>query len=351
MKTIFFCGHQSPYGLAHLEPLLKSKFTIIAVVLASDKRWKIFREKLVGRRFIPISNSSRTFPKIKSLLKYFLRSLLSFQNNKAKEFQKTLDLVQSYKIPVWLSDDVNESGFLAKAINAKAEIFVSAAYPQIFSKELLSIPANGSINFHPSLLPKFRGAHPHYWAIAKGETISGITAHYMTERIDDGDIIAQRSFPIQELTYKQLYEKILNETPLLVKQVESFLLDKQGKLIKQEPLQASYFRNDREIHHRIFWNIQSTQDIHNLIRAGYAFCSFRNHRLGLQTSSVSAENRNLTNDILVENGTIIDICQNYIAIKTSNGIVHISVFDIFGKSMSALDFIIEFKPFIGEKLE
>jgi methionyl-tRNA formyltransferase len=340
MRVIFLCGHKSPYGLAHLEPLLHSDFEIIAVVLATDKRWNIFRDKLSGKNFHPnkgfISNKY-------GMLRTFLRNF---------KIKKTTDLVKKYKIPIWYEDDINSTReFIPKLKTNKIDLIISAAYPQIFSGELISTPLKGSVNFHPSLLPKFRGAHPHYWSIVKGEAESGITAHFMTENIDEGDIIAQIKFPIENYDYQQLYTKIITETPSLIKKVEDFFLKERSEAIKQDPLMASYFRNDRDIHHRIFWRIHKAHEIINLVRGGNAFCFFRNSKIVVEKCFITDTNRNLTNGIMIENGTIIDLYQDGIAVSANLGIVNITKLIYNGKKMGFLEFIIKYKPLIGERFE
>ena len=340
MRVIFLCGHKSPYGLAHLEPLLHSDFEIIAVVLATDKRWNIFRDKLSGRHFYP---NKGFFPNT-------YRLLINIKIN--SKIKKSINLVKKNKIPIWYEDDVNStSEFLLKLKDNKIDLIISAAYPQIFSNELISTPIKGAVNFHPSLLPKFRGAHPHYWAIVKGEAESGLTAHFMTENIDEGDIIAQIKFPIEDYDYQQLYTKIILETPNIIKKVEDFFLKGNSKAIKQDPLKASYFRNDRDIHHRIFWKNHTVQEIINLVRGGNAFCFFRNSKIVIEKCFMTDTNRNLTNDIMTENGIIIDLYQDSIAISANFGIINITKLIYKSKKMDFLEFIIKYKPLIGERFE
>jgi len=66
MKTILLCGHKSQYCFAHVEPLLRSNLNIISVVLATDKRWNIFKEKLSGEK---IHSDNSHGQKIKMILK------------------------------------------------------------------------------------------------------------------------------------------------------------------------------------------------------------------------------------------------------------------------------------------
>lgn len=78
----------------------------------------------------------------------------------------------------------------------KPDLFVVAAYGQILSKEVLSIPPRGGINVHSSLLPKYRGAAPIAWAIYHGDTQTGVTIIRMTPRMDAGEMLGQVVEPI-----------------------------------------------------------------------------------------------------------------------------------------------------------
>jgi methionyl-tRNA formyltransferase len=217
-------------------------------------------------------------------------------------------ITRAASVPLIETFDVNERGFLGRLRGLGADLFVSAAYPQIFGAELLAIPGRGAVNFHPSLLPKFRGAHPHFWAIATGASTSGLTAHYMTPSLDDGDVIAQTEFPIAALTYSQLYARIVAETPALVARVAAFMDDPSGKATPQDHSQATQFRNDREIHRRIFWRMHSADEVRNLCRTEKAFCYFRDgRRLTLRDATVTASNRNLTNGVRAEPGAVVDV--------------------------------------------
>ena len=77
-----------------------------------------------------------------------------------------------------------------------ADAIVIIAYGQIIPARLLSIPRLGWINLHASLLPKYRGAAPIQWAIANGETVTGVTSMRIDAGMDTGDILLQRETPI-----------------------------------------------------------------------------------------------------------------------------------------------------------
>jgi methionyl-tRNA formyltransferase len=76
------------------------------------------------------------------------------------------------------------------------ECVVIIAYGQIIPARLLHIPKYGWINLHASLLPKYRGAAPIHWAIANGETKTGVTTMRIDAGMDTGEILLQREIPI-----------------------------------------------------------------------------------------------------------------------------------------------------------
>ncbi len=91
---------------------------------------------------------------------------------------------------------VNEAESLAAIRALRPDLVVVVAYGQILRTELLSMPRLGCINVHASLLPKYRGAAPIQWAVARGERETGVTIMYMNEGMDEGDMILKRTVPI-----------------------------------------------------------------------------------------------------------------------------------------------------------
>ena len=88
------------------------------------------------------------------------------------------------------------------------DIIVVGAFGQILSPEILSRPRFGTINFHPSRLPQYRGGSPLEEQILRGETLSGVTAHWMSEEVDRGSLIATQDMPINPGDdYPVLYER------------------------------------------------------------------------------------------------------------------------------------------------
>jgi methionyl-tRNA formyltransferase len=323
---------------------------MIAMVVASKSRWDIFRKTLSGNDNHKVNPVQEGLTATKKIASRLLNLILKKDESNDCKVSDISNALKRRKIPVWSVFDVNHPDFLERVRQLNPDLILSAAYPQIFSKDLIEIPSRGSINFHPSLLPKYRGAHPHFWVIVRGEMESGLTAHFMTEKIDAGDIIVQVAFPISEYNYNHLYQKMIAETPELVKKVAHAL--EEGKPpIPQDTNNATMFRNDREIHRRIFWNIHTAEEIKNLSRTDEAFCFFRGNKVKLLHTYVTDTNRNLTNDVRVEPGTIVDVSEDCIAVKTVNACININSFSDGRKQLSFDRWIRKHRIHIGEKFE
>jgi methionyl-tRNA formyltransferase len=349
LRTLLFCGDRSPYGLCHIGPVLNA-FAVEAIVVATDERWNLFRNALTGKNYQAADRGA----KLADAKRKIASRLSRMAPNQGKDvFVQGMgfdEALQGRDIPIWPVFDVNNEDFLEKVRRANPELILSAAYPQIFSEELIAIPPRGSINFHPSLLPKYRGAHPHFWAIVRGEKESGLTAHFMTGNIDAGDILAQIAFPIDQYNYRQLYEKMIAETPGLVSRVAKYL-EEGRRPFPQDPGKATTFRNDREIHRRIFWNIHMAEEIKNLSRSGEAFCFFRGRRITFLETYVTDTNRNLTNNVRVEPGTVVDIFRDCIVVKTIDACINVQILRDGRKSLPFDRWVKKVGLHIGEMFE
>ena len=92
--------------------------------------------------------------------------------------------------------DVNAEEFLARLRGHAPDVIVSVSCPQIFRAPLIGLPPSGVLNVHGALLPEYRGILPSFWMLANGETRAGVSVYFVDERIDAGDLCAQRAFDI-----------------------------------------------------------------------------------------------------------------------------------------------------------
>jgi len=90
---------------------------------------------------------------------------------------------------------VNEE-FRALLIALKPDAIIVVGYGRIIPQWMLDLPPLGNLNLHASLLPKYRGAAPIQWAIANGETVTGVTTMRIDAGLDTGDILQQHELAI-----------------------------------------------------------------------------------------------------------------------------------------------------------
>jgi methionyl-tRNA formyltransferase len=127
-------------------------------------------------------------------------------------------------IPVFQPESINTPEGVARLREFQPDLLVVAAYGQILSRDVLSVPPHGGINVHASLLPKYRGAAPVAWAIYHGETQSGVSIIKMSIYLDAGEILAQEAFDIgPEVTAGELETRLAGlGGRLAVKVVDEF---------------------------------------------------------------------------------------------------------------------------------
>lgn len=101
------------------------------------------------------------------------------------------------ELPITQPESIKSNdAFRAQLTALKPDAIVVVGYGRIIPQWMLDLPPLGNINLHASLLPKYRGAAPIQWAIARGETITGVTTMKIDAGLDTGDILLQQEIPI-----------------------------------------------------------------------------------------------------------------------------------------------------------
>lgn len=108
------------------------------------------------------------------------------------------ELAEQYNIEVLQPAKLIKSPEMEKIINLQPDLMITAAYGQFLPTKLLAAAKIAAINVHGSLLPKYRGGAPIQYSIINGDKETGISIMYMVKKMDAGDIISQRSIPIED---------------------------------------------------------------------------------------------------------------------------------------------------------
>jgi len=173
---------------------------------------------------------------------------------------------QSVGVQVYMPEDPNSESFIHELTVLAPDVYVLSAYGHILSRKLLDVPRLGGINIHPSLLPQYRGAAPIQRAIMAGEEKTGITIFFMDEKIDHGEMIAQRCIPIdKDDTYGSLSEKLAGFGAEMVLDALRAIGSGNCSPVKQEG-EVSYASKLQKEDMMIDWS-KKVMEVYNRIRA------------------------------------------------------------------------------------
>ncbi len=197
-------------------------------------------------------------------------------------FRSVRQLAGDHGVPVYTPDSVNTTEWIARVAAWQPDFIFSFYYRKILSKEILALARRGALNLHGSLLPKYRGRCPVNWVLIHGERETGVTLHYMEERPDRGDIVAQRAVPItDEDTALTVFGKLTDAAAGLMRDIYPQLRAGTAPRIPQNHAAATYFGGRRPDDGQIDWT-QPARTVFNLVRAvthpypgAFTFCAGR----------------------------------------------------------------------------
>jgi len=201
-------------------------------------------------------------------------------------------------IPVFTPENINAPDSVAALQTLAPDLMVVVAYGQFLKADILNLPSRGPahrlirhsfsdggspvgeggpahhsllgdggcINVHASLLPQYRGAAPIQWAVANGETETGVTTMFVNARMDAGDIIDQLVEPIRpEDTAGSLHDRLAQcGADLLARTIEAL---RQGSIRRQpqDEAKATFAPRIKKADGRLDWRLPATL-IHNHVR-------------------------------------------------------------------------------------
>lgn len=152
------------------------------------------------------------------------------------------DIARALNVPYRMITDSNDAGNVKQIKEKKPDLIISFSAPQILKNEILSTAKFGVINVHGSLLPDYRGCLPSFWYLYNQEKIGGATVHYMSAKIDDGDIIEQGRTDISDCkSMFQIMKKTKTLGGELMLQAIQDIQNGTAKRIPNETEKGRYF--------------------------------------------------------------------------------------------------------------
>ena len=242
----------------------------------------------------------------------------------------------------------NNEEFRAQLTALKPDAIIVVGYGRIIPRWMIELPRLGNINLHASLLPKYRGAAPIQWAIANGESVTGVTTMRIDAGLDTGDILLQKEAAITpEDTAENLAPRLAAVGAELM--VETLHQLASGTLHPrpQDHAKATLAPILKKEDGRIEWR-RSAQEICNRLRGFQpwpgAFTSFRGKNLNIWAVA-PVERRIPQGALAIDADLLIAGCGGDTALELRE------VQPEGRKRMSAVDFIHGYHPQVGERLD
>lgn len=312
LKIIFFGTPE--FGKIVLQKLLQSPYKPSFVVSAPDKP--------VGR------NQELTPPPVKVL-------------------------AQQHKIKIIQPEKLDATTFAIYNLAPNTyDLFIVAAYGKLLPKEILEIPKHGTLNVHPSLLPRWRGPSPIQYAILNGDQKTGVTIILIDSEVDHGPILAQQELdtPIAKMSCPQLSQELAQlGAALLCETIPKWIA---GEIQPKEQVEenATYSRILERNDGHINWT-QTAEEIERHIRAFTpwpgSFTFWRQKRIRVLKGFVVY----LSAGKPLAPGQTFLYQENHFAVQTGMGLFVIEKLQLEGKNaMSIQEFLNGYAEIIGSAL-
>jgi methionyl-tRNA formyltransferase len=258
--------------------------------------------------------------------------------------QRALEL----RLPVSQPDKIkNNEEFRGQLAGLAPDAIIVVGYGRILPQWMIDLPRLGNLNLHASLLPKYRGAAPIQWAIARGEIVSGVTTMRIDAGLDTGDILLQKEIPIapQDTAVTLAPRMAAIGAELMVETLRGLQAGTlrprpqdhaqatQAPILKKEDGQINFQRTAQELLNRLrgFQPWPGT------------YTSFRGKNLHIWAVQL-VERTVATADVLEESGRLLVGCG-------AGSVLELLEVQLEGKKrVPAADFVHGYKPRNGEKL-
>ena len=241
----------------------------------------------------------------------------------------------------------NNDEFRAQLTSLKPDAIVVVGYGRIIPQWMIDLPRLGNINLHASLLPKYRGAAPVQWAIARGETVTGVTTMRIDAGLDTGDVLVQKEITINPTdTAETLTPTLASIGADLVVETLQGLQTGTTKARRQDHEKATLAPILKKEDGRMDFHF-SAQEIYNRLRGFQpwpgAFTTFRGKNLQVWDAAI-AQHSVPSGELLIENNRLFVGCAGGTALAL------LEVQPEGKKHIAAGDFIHGYRPQTGEKL-
>ena len=237
-------------------------------------------------------------------------------------------------IPILQPEKLRDEDFLVHLKMWQADIQVVVAF-RMLPEVVWNMPRLGTFNLHASLLPQYRGAAPINWAIINGEKETGVTTFFLKHEIDTGNIILQRSTPINDDdNVGTLYDRLMNMgADLVVETMERITMDDVSTMPQDDSVAVNpapkIFKEDCKIN----WN-KSAAELHNFVRGlspyPAAFTEVKNDKDQVLSLKV-LETEVIDQTVSEQPGTLVSDGKKQLYFATEEGYLSVKRLQLAGK--------------------
>lgn len=253
-------------------------------------------------------------------------------------------------MPVYQPVTLKDGAFAEELSRIDPELIIVAAYGKILPAYILDYPKYGCINAHGSILPRWRGAAPIQRAIMAGDTVSGVTAMYMAQGLDTGDMILTVEVPItDDDDFGTLHDKLAVAGGNAMAQIIARLRDGTITREVQNDADATYAAKIENADCVIDFT-KSVTEIYNQVRGLSPVPLAVTWMPDGKRLKIIAAQREIC-AVTAAPGTVIDIDHGTLDIACGDGILHVTQLQPEGKGrMAAADFLRGRKLSVGDVL-
>lgn len=235
------------------------------------------------------------------------------------------------------------------------DIAVMAYVLQFAPQSFVNIPRFGTIQYHPSLLPKYRGPSSINWPIAKGDTETGLTVFRPTDGLDEGPVVLQKRVAVgpEDTVGKVYFDHLFPVGVQTMLEAADLIVAGKHTEVEQDESQASYEGWLRDAEAKINWNTH-VDLLHNLIRgcdpAPGAWTLVAGEKVRVYGSRKHLVRR--VADVSGKPGEIVAIGDTSISIAAQGGVIELAkVRSASGEKLSAAEFAAAQGLAVGERFE
>ncbi|KAF6244004.1 methionyl-tRNA formyltransferase [Nitrosopumilus sp. b1] len=265
----------------------------------------------------------------KELLKELLENdfdvsaVFSYEESKQKiysDYSSFDDICKKFNIKNIKVNNINDSENVEVIKSINPDLILVMGWSQLLQGNIISIPKFGVIGSHPTELPKYRGRAPIPWTILKNLKESALTFFYIEEGIDNGDILDQMKFKINDTDDATiLYNKIINLGKIMIVKNLKLIQNNSAKSIKQDPMKFIENWPKRTPEDGLInWN-KTSDEIFRLIRATtHPYPGAYTHYHGKKLKIFKAE---VINNNISEPRKILSVTSTGVHVGTKKGVI------------------------------